>query len=110
MTLAGIVACQVGNVFACRTARESVFRVGLLRNRLILLGIGAELGILLALILVPPLRAVFGLAPLALREWWVLLLFPVVMLLLEEARKGLRRSVAQRRGVVRETQTERTTG
>jgi calcium-translocating P-type ATPase len=110
MTLAGIVACQVGNVFACRTARESVFRVGLLRNRLILLGIGAELGILLALILVPPLRAVFGLAPLTVREWWVLLLFPVVMLLLEEARKGLLRSVAHRRALVRETRAGPTAG
>ena len=28
MTLAGIVAAQVGNVFACRTDRESVFRAG----------------------------------------------------------------------------------
>jgi hypothetical protein len=84
--------------------------VGLLRNRLILLGIGAELGILLALILVPPLRAVFGLAPLTVREWWVLLLFPVVMLLLEEARKVLLRSVAHRRALVRETRAGPTAG
>ena len=28
--LLGIVAAQIGNVFACRTDRESVFRVGLL--------------------------------------------------------------------------------
>ncbi len=87
MTLAGIVATQVGNVFACRTDRESVFRVGLLANRLVLAGIAAEVAILLALILLPPFPYVFGLAPLAVGEWGILLLFPPAVLLLEEARK-----------------------
>jgi calcium-translocating P-type ATPase len=87
MTLAGIVATQVGNVFACRTDRESVFRVGLFSNRLVLLGIAAEIGILAILILVPPFPAVFGLAPLEFAEWKLLLLFPPAMLLLEEGRK-----------------------
>ncbi len=54
--------------FACRTDRESVFRVGLFRNRFVLHGILAEVGILLALILIPPLRRVFGLAPLRFEE------------------------------------------
>ena len=30
---------QVGNVLACRTERESVFRIGLFSNRLVLAGI-----------------------------------------------------------------------
>jgi magnesium-transporting ATPase (P-type) len=87
MTLAGIVATQIGNVFACRTDRESVFRVGLFSNRLVLLGIAAEIGILAILILVPPFPAVFGLEPLEFAEWKLLLLFPPAMLLLEEGRK-----------------------
>ncbi|OGL13928.1 MAG: hypothetical protein A3K12_08960 [Candidatus Rokubacteria bacterium RIFCSPLOWO2_12_FULL_71_19] len=87
MTLAGIVATQVGNVFACRTDRESAFRAGLFRNRAVLLGIAAEIGLLLALIWVPPLRHVFGLAPLELEEWGLLLLFPPMMLALDESRK-----------------------
>jgi magnesium-transporting ATPase (P-type) len=94
MTLAGIVATQVGNVFACRTERESVFRVGLFSNRLVLLGIAAEVGILAILILVPPFPAVFGLAPLAFAEWKLLLLFPPAMLLLEEGRKYFVRRLA----------------
>ncbi|MBI2158152.1 MAG: cation-transporting P-type ATPase [Candidatus Rokubacteria bacterium] len=91
MTLAGIVAAQVGNAFACRTDRESVFRVGLAANRLVLVGIAAEVAVLGALILLPPLAWVFGLAPLAFAEWWILLLFPPAVLLLEEARKGVAR-------------------
>jgi magnesium-transporting ATPase (P-type) len=87
MTLAGIVAAQVGNVLACRTERESVFRVGVFGNRVVLLGIFAEVGILLGLILVPPLQQAFGLAPLGFAEWGLLLLFPPTVLLLEEARK-----------------------
>jgi len=89
MTLAGIVAAQVGNVFACRTDRESVFRSGLLRNRLIPVGIVVEVTVLVLLIVVPPLRAVFGLAPLRFEEWGILLAFPVVVLALEEGRKWL---------------------
>jgi len=97
MTLAGIVATQIGNIFACRTDRESVFRVGLFSNRLVLLGIAAELGVLLGLIFIPPLPTLFGLSPLAFAEWGVLLVFPPVMLGLEEARKWLVRSVAATR-------------
>ena len=87
MTLSGIVAAQIGNVFACRTERESVFRAGLLRNRLVLVGIVVEVAVLVALILFPPLRHVFGLAPLAPAEWAPLVLFPPAILALEEGRK-----------------------
>jgi calcium-translocating P-type ATPase len=92
MTLAGIVAAQVGNVFACRTDRASVFRVGLTTNRLILVGVAAEIGVLVGLILFRPLREVFGLELLGLSEWGLLLAFPPLILLAEEARKlALRR-------------------
>ena len=91
MTLIGIVAAQVGNVFACRTDRESVFRVGLLGNRAVLLGIAAEITILLALITVPSLASVFGLLAPTPAEWMIVLVFPAVVLALEEGRKLLAR-------------------
>ena len=97
MTLIGIVAAQIGNVFACRTDRESVFRVGLLGNRMVLVGIAAEIAVLLGLIMVPPLRAIFGLVPPAPTEWVLVLGFPAVMLLLDEGRKLLQRAVARAR-------------
>ncbi|HSE93047.1 MAG TPA: cation transporting ATPase C-terminal domain-containing protein [Methylomirabilota bacterium] len=98
MTLAGIVAAQVGNVFACRTARESVFRTGQFDDRMVLLGVAVEIALTLALIGAPPLRQVFGLAPLAPPEWTVLLSFPLVVLGLEEARKWIARARARQRG------------
>jgi magnesium-transporting ATPase (P-type) len=91
MTLAGIVAAQIGNVFACRTEHQSVFRVGILRNRLVLVGIAVEVLMLGALIAVPPLRDVFGLASLGPEEWLPLLAFPAIVLGAEEARKWVLR-------------------
>jgi Ca2+-transporting ATPase len=91
MTFAAIVASQVGNVFACRTDRESIFRAGLFSNPHVWMGIAAELALLLSLVLIPPLRDIFGLAPLAFAEWSVLLALAPVMIGLEEGRKWLMR-------------------
>ncbi len=97
MTLAGIVAAQVGNVFACRTDRESVFRAGFFGNPLVFVGIAAELGLLLLLIVTPPLAEVFGLATLGVSEWGFLLWIPPAMLLLEEGRKAVARATGSPR-------------
>jgi Ca2+-transporting ATPase len=93
------LAAQIGNVFACRTDRESIVRVGFWTNRLVLVGSIVEVAVILGLITIPPLRHVVGLAPLAVREWGVLLAFPVVVLLLEEARKAVVRPWAGNPGV-----------
>jgi magnesium-transporting ATPase (P-type) len=99
MTLAGIVAAQVGNIFACRTERESLWRVGFLSNRMILASVLGEIGILAILILVPPFPSIFGLESLRFAEWRILLAFPLVMLLLEEGRKcAVRRWIRSREG------------
>jgi Ca2+-transporting ATPase len=87
MSLAGIVAAQIGNVFACRTDRESVFKVGIASNPLVLLAIALEVAVLLGLIALPLLRSVFGLEPPTFGEWAVLLVFPPVVLAADEARK-----------------------
>lgn len=42
VTLAAIVACQDGNVFACRSEHLSIFRLGFFSNRLIWVGIAVE--------------------------------------------------------------------
>lgn len=92
MTLAGIVAGQVGNVFACRSSSQSVLKLGLLRNRFLLGGVVVELGLLLAMIYLPPLAHVFGTAPLGGSHWLFLAALPVVLLVLEEVRKFVVRS------------------
>jgi magnesium-transporting ATPase (P-type) len=90
MTLAGIVACQVGNVFACRSNRQSVRQLGFTSNRLLFLGIGFEVGLLLLLMYAAPLAWVFGRGPLEANHWLLLALFGPLPLILEETRKALR--------------------
>jgi Ca2+-transporting ATPase len=92
MSLAGIVTSQVGNVFACRTDRESVFRAGFFANKLVLWGIAAELAIITALIYTPFLQKIFGLAPLAIKDWALLIVFAPILLVVEEGRKWLFRN------------------
>ncbi len=87
MTLAGIVACQVANVFACRSESESVFRLGLTSNRPLLGAVAAEIALLAALIGIPFLRGIFDLEPIEPRYWPILISFPFVFLALEEVRK-----------------------
>ena len=90
--LAGIIISQIGNVFACRSFRESVFRIGLFSNKLILFGIAAEL-ILSAFIIYHPWgNEVFGTAPLAPNVWLLLVPFSVGLLAAEELRKFYARS------------------
>lgn len=91
MTLAGIVAGQVGCVFACRSPHQSIFRLGFTTNNLIYPCVAAEVVILLILIYFPPLAKIFGCAPLNLHHWLLLLAFPPLMLILEEIRKAISR-------------------
>jgi magnesium-transporting ATPase (P-type) len=87
MCLAGIVASQVGNVFCCRTDRESIFKVGFFKNKLVLFGIASEITLILIFVYTPFFQRVFGTAPLALKDWVFLLTFSPIILLLEEGRK-----------------------
>ena len=87
MSLAGIVATQIGNVFACRTERESVFKVGFFKNKLVLLGIVSELAIITTLVYTPFLQRIFGLAPLDLKQWGFLFAFTPILFFMEEGRK-----------------------
>ena len=59
MTLAAIVACQDGNVFACRSEQTSAFKLGWFRNRLIWIGIATEWILILSLIYFSPLQTIF---------------------------------------------------
>ncbi|WP_085832212.1 cation-translocating P-type ATPase [Clostridium merdae] len=90
ITFAAIVLSQVGAVFACRTDRTSVFKIGVFTNRLILIGIAVEFTLLACLVVLPLpfLQNLFNTAPLPLSHLGMLLFIPFAMLLLDEARKA----------------------
>jgi magnesium-transporting ATPase (P-type) len=89
-TLATIVACQDGNVFACRSEKTSIFKLGFLSNRLIWLGIATEWILILCIVFLKPLQNIFGTAPLEIWQWLLLLICPPILLGADELRKTLR--------------------
>jgi magnesium-transporting ATPase (P-type) len=100
MTMAGIVMAQVGAGLAWRTNRRSIASVGLLSNRLLLVGIAVEVGLVAVLPYVPGLAEAFHVAPLNGWLWLSLLVWPPLVLGAEEARKAFVRRRPDQRSAV----------
>ncbi|OQW32818.1 MAG: ATPase [Nitrospira sp. SG-bin1] len=88
VTFAGIVLAQVANVFACRSDRLSITRLGWLTNPLILWGIVTELAILTLITYTPVGNDLFGTSPLPLWIYGPLILGALLLLMAEEIRKA----------------------
>src|SRR5574337_610873 len=98
VTFAAIVICQVANVYVCRSPKASVLSVGLFTNRLIVWGIAVELSILGLIVYNRIGHRVFGTDAFEAGFWWPLIVCAALLLLAEEARKGIvRRLDAGRR-------------
>jgi Ca2+-transporting ATPase len=101
MALAAVVTTQIGNLFAQRAERISIFRMGwqrLTANRLLWLGIATELVLIFLIVYVPLLQEFIGTAPFPLINWLFLFAWTPSLLLVDEARKALERRRAKQRG------------
>ena len=96
MTQTAIVMGQVGAGQAMRTERRSVFAVGLLTNRLLLVGIAFEVALAVALVYVPGLNSAFHQAPIPAWWWLALVVWAPAVFFAEEARKAIVRRRADR--------------
>jgi Ca2+-transporting ATPase len=96
MTLAIIVACQDGNVFACRSEQTSILQLGFFSNPFIWLGIVTEWLLILAIIHIPVLRHIFSTAQLTSWQVLLLLICPPLLLGAEELRKAWLRQQRRR--------------
>jgi len=95
-TFLGIVIMQIGTVFACKTQNESVFKIGVFSNSLILWGIVIEI-ILSAFIIYHPWgNKIFSTAPIPFTTWLVLIPFVLVLFFAEEIKKLVMRRVKKR--------------
>ena len=97
---------QVGAGLAWRTNRRSIADIGLLSNRLLLVGIGVEVALIALLTWTPGLQNVFHMRPLSRWQWLFLLLWPPLVLAAEEARKAF----VRRRSHSRATHAQRRSG
>jgi magnesium-transporting ATPase (P-type) len=89
MSLAAIVATQIGNLFAQRTEHGSFLRTNPWRNRLIWIGIAFELALIVALVYLPIFHWIFGTAPLSATQWLILVACVPILLIADELRKAL---------------------
>ncbi|MCK6388136.1 MAG: cation-transporting P-type ATPase [Zoogloea sp.] len=94
--LAAIVLAQMVNLFVCRHPRTAAWRLPLRGNPLLLAGLAAEAGLLLAIVYSEPGNRLFGTAPLPADAWLFALPFALLLGVAEEARKGVLRWAGRR--------------
>ena len=91
MALGAVVATQIGNLFAHRTERSSIRKIGWFSNPLIWVGIASELLLISLIIYVPFFQQVFGTAAFPLENWLFLFAWTPALLIADEMRKALLR-------------------
>jgi P-type Ca2+ transporter type 2C len=97
--LAAVVTTQIGNLFAHRTDRRSVFEVGLMSNRFAWAAIATELALIAAIVYLPPVQAVIGTAAFPAWMWLPLFAATPTLLVIDEGRKALLRRRLRRQEV-----------
>jgi len=89
--LAAIVVAQMVNVFLCRHPRVAAIDFPLTQNPLLLLGLGAELALILAIVYTPPGNEIFATQAFAPAAWGLMVVLALAFAVLEETRKYLMR-------------------
>jgi len=91
--LTAIIVTQVANVFACRSFRESVFKIGLFSNKLIFIGIAFEILLQIFIVYHPWGNRIFATTPISLNVWLILIPFAILLFTAEETRKLFRAKI-----------------
>jgi sodium/potassium-transporting ATPase subunit alpha len=89
--LMAIVLAQMVNLFVCRHPRLPFWRLPLFENRLLWLGLAAELSLILFIVYTPWGNSLFGTVPLPASVWLYALPFALLLGAAEETRKALLR-------------------
>ncbi|TSA07162.1 MAG: cation-transporting P-type ATPase [Deltaproteobacteria bacterium] len=89
--LTAIIVTQAANIFACRSFRESVFRIGFFSNKLIFIGIASELVLQLFIVYHPWGNEIFSTYPISINIWLALIPFAFILFAAEEMRKWVSR-------------------
>jgi len=87
--LAAIIAAQVVNVFVCRHPSAPAWSFSLRSNRLLWLGVGVEIALLLLIVYSPPGQWLCSTAGFDPALWWLIGALAVLIGLAEEGRKWL---------------------
>lgn len=97
MALACVVTTQIGNLFAQRTQRGSVFGIDLFSNRLLWIGVISELIIIFLIVYIPIFQKIIGTQAFSLGNWGFLFAWAPLLLIADECRKLLLRCWERRK-------------
>jgi Ca2+-transporting ATPase len=89
MALAAVVTTQIGNLFAQRSARTSIFQLPWFKNHLLWIGIATELTLMALITYTPALNDFIGTAAFPLANWAFLFAWTPALFLVDEIRKWL---------------------
>jgi potassium/sodium efflux P-type ATPase len=89
MVFLGIVVMQIANVFACRSDKHSVFKLGFFGNKLVFWGIAFELLFAAVIVYTPFFQKVFQTTAIGWTDWAILFIFAPLIFFAEELRKKI---------------------
>ncbi|WP_373018634.1 cation-translocating P-type ATPase [Thiomicrorhabdus sp.] len=95
MTLLGAITCQMANVFTLRSWEGGIWQITSI-NKMIWFGVATEGLFILAVLYVPAVQTVFNTATVPLENLWLLIPFPVLLVLNHEWYKARQRAKWQR--------------
>jgi len=90
MTLLGAVTCQLANVLTMRSWEFNIWTMSWKSNKTLLFAWGAVLVWIWALLNVEPIQKVFNTAHVPLSDLWILIPFPIILLVSHESYKYFR--------------------
>jgi len=96
LLLLQMVLLENVHVFNCRSERHSAFRVPFQRNPALIVGVLAAQGIHIGAMHFPPMQTVLNIAPVSPGMWGPLLMVAVVLLLVMEGFKAMKRGASDR--------------
>ena len=92
MALAAVVTTQIGNLFAQRSERTSIFHLPWFENRLMWIGIATETVLIALIVYVPGLQSFIGTEAFPVSNWVFLFAWTPALFLIDELRKWILRS------------------
>ncbi|PLA74717.1 ATPase, partial [Hydrogenovibrio sp. SC-1] len=83
MTLLGAITCQMANVFTLRSWEDSLWNLTHI-NKMIWFGVAMEAVFIVAILYVPAIQSIFNTATVPLENFWLLIPFPILLVLNHE--------------------------
>lgn len=91
MALAAVVMTQIGNLFAQRSEKTSIFKISLFNNRMLWIGILTEIVVIMLFVYLPLFNNFIGTGPFEPKYWLILISMIPSLIITDEIRKWVLR-------------------